>query len=89
MIVVLLCFFSSFYAQSRSVTLIEGDGIGPEISSAVKEIFEAARVPVVWEPVSVAPIKTADGRVTVPDEVISSMEKNKIGLKGACVGACR
>lgn len=35
-----------------------------------------------WEPVSVKPVKTADGRVTVPVEVLQSMERNKIGLKG-------
>ncbi len=28
------------------------------------------------------PVKTADGRVTVPEEVITSMERNKLGLKG-------
>ena len=35
---------------------------------------------------SVEPVKTADGRVTVPEEVIKSMERNKLGLKGGCVG---
>ena len=40
------------------------------------------QVPVSWEPVSVKPVKTADGRVTVPEEVITSMTRNKIGLKG-------
>lgn len=28
------------------------------------------------------PVKTPDGRVTVPEEVITSMERNKLGLKG-------
>ena len=28
------------------------------------------------------PVRTADGRVTVPEEVIESMQRNKIGLKG-------
>ena len=35
-----------------------------------------------WESVSVAPVRTPDGRITVPDEVIDSMHRNKIGLKG-------
>jgi isocitrate dehydrogenase (NAD+) len=30
------------------VVLIKGDGIGPEISDAVVEIFEAAQVPIKW-----------------------------------------
>ena len=37
-----------------------------------------------WESVSVAPVRTPDGRVTVPEEVIHSMQRNKIGLKGRC-----
>lgn len=40
------------------------------------------QAPVAWESVSVAPIRTPDGRVTVPEEVIHSMQRNKIGLKG-------
>lgn len=34
----------SYSAETRKVTLIPGDGIGPEISAAVQKIFEAARV---------------------------------------------
>lgn len=34
----------SLYVQMQTVTLIPGDGIGPEISSAVIKIFEAAKV---------------------------------------------
>ncbi len=84
------------------MTLIEGDGIGPEISDAVVKIFTAAEVshtqvpfspnsnpcclldqaPVTWERVSVEPVRLPDGRMTVPEEVIQSMERNKIGLKG-------
>lgn len=39
-------------------------------------------MPLSWERVSVKPVKMPDGRVTVPDEVITSMQQNKIGLKG-------
>ena len=42
------------------------------------------QVPVEWESVSVAPVRTPDGHVTVPEEVIHSMQRNKIGLKGKC-----
>jgi isocitrate dehydrogenase (NAD+) len=31
-----------------TVTMIEGDGIGPEISQSVKEIYSAAKVPIKW-----------------------------------------
>lgn len=36
---------------------ISGDGIGPEISSSVQKIFEAAGVPISWESVDVTPVK--------------------------------
>ena len=43
----------------------------------------------IWESVSVAPVRTPDGHVTVPKEVLESMERNKIGLKGEDSGLCR
>ena len=71
------------------MTLIEGDGIGPEISAAVIKVFDAAGAPISWEPVDVKPVKTPDGRVTVPEGVIQSMERNKIGLKGRIMCYCQ
>lgn len=64
-----------------TVSLIEGDGIGPEIAQAVKDIFEAAKTPVAWEPVDVTPI-LKDGKTAIPDAAIDSIKKNKIALKG-------
>jgi isocitrate dehydrogenase (NAD+) len=43
----------------RKVTLIPGDGIGPEISAAVQKIFETAKVPIEWEPVDVTPVRVS------------------------------
>lgn len=63
------------------VSLIEGDGIGPEISDAVKSIFAAAKAPVSWEPVDVTPI-LKDGKTAIPDAAIESIERNKVALKG-------
>ena len=56
-------------------------GIGPEISQAVKEIYDAAKVPIKWEEVSVAPI-LVDGVSTIPADAIHSIKKNTIALKG-------
>eukprot|EP00794_Sanderia_malayensis_P013706 gene13706-15135_t len=64
------------------VTLIPGDGIGPEISESVKKIFEAAEVPLVWEEVDVTPVKGIDGKVKIPQAAIDSVNTNKVGLKG-------
>lgn len=63
------------------VSLIEGDGIGPEISQAVKDIFAAAKAPVSWEPVDVTPV-LVDGKQTIPAETIESIQRNKVALKG-------
>ncbi|KAJ3117314.1 NAD-dependent isocitrate dehydrogenase [Phlyctochytrium bullatum] len=65
----------------RVVTLIPGDGIGPEISRSVKEIFAAENVPIVWEEVSVTPI-LKDGKTAIPDEALHSINRNKVALKG-------
>lgn len=65
----------------KTVTLIPGDGIGPEIAAAVQRIFEAAHVPVDWEPVDVTPVRYPDGTMGIPKEVIESVNRHKVGLK--------
>jgi isocitrate dehydrogenase (NAD+) len=67
---------------TRTVTLIPGDGIGPEISNSVQKIFEAAGVQLGWESVDVTPVKSADGKFRIPIRAIESVTKNRIGLKG-------
>ncbi|KAI9672404.1 MAG: NAD-dependent isocitrate dehydrogenase [Caeruleum heppii] len=64
-----------------TVTLIEGDGIGPEISQSVKDIFAAAKAPIQWEPVDVTPM-LKDGKTVIPDKAIDSVRKNYVALKG-------
>ncbi|ODQ81902.1 hypothetical protein BABINDRAFT_32899 [Babjeviella inositovora NRRL Y-12698] len=64
-----------------TVTLIEGDGIGVEISQAVKDIYSAAKIPITWEPVDVTPT-LINGRTTLPQEAVDSVNKNKVALKG-------
>lgn len=68
--------------QRRTVTLIEGDGIGPEICASVVRVFEAAGVPVDWERAEAgltAIERTGSG---VPDETLASIRRNKLALKG-------
>ncbi|GAA5974816.1 hypothetical protein JCM11641_008374 [Rhodosporidiobolus odoratus] len=64
-----------------NVTLIPGDGIGPEISESVKQIFTAAKVPIKWEEVDVTPT-LVDGVSTIPADAVASIRKNTIALKG-------
>ncbi|KAH7039503.1 hypothetical protein B0J12DRAFT_222298 [Macrophomina phaseolina] len=64
-----------------TVTLIEGDGIGPEIAQSVKDIYSAANVPIKWESVDVTP-RLVDGKTTIPQEAIDSVTRNYVALKG-------
>ncbi|KAF0042701.1 hypothetical protein F2P81_004038 [Scophthalmus maximus] len=66
----------------QTVTLIPGDGIGPEISSSVMKIFEAANAPISWEERNVTAIKGPGGKWMIPPDAKESMDKSKIGLKG-------
>lgn len=66
----------------RRVTLIPGDGIGPEISAAVQKIFEAVKAPIDWDPVDVTPVRGRDGTFNIPSRCIESVHENKVGLKG-------
>eukprot|EP00775_Hariotina_reticulata_P002820 gene2820-3113_t len=63
-------------------TLFPGDGIGPEIAEAVKQIFSAAGAPIVWDEQHIG--KTVDERTNsfVTRENLDSVLKHKIGLKG-------
>ncbi|MCX7951772.1 MAG: isocitrate/isopropylmalate dehydrogenase family protein [Clostridiales bacterium] len=66
----------------RTVTLIRGDGIGPEIIESTKEVVASTGVNIIWEEFD-AGIKSFEKSGTVlPDELIKSIEKNKIALKG-------
>ncbi|KAL5037371.1 hypothetical protein BDV3_006871 [Batrachochytrium dendrobatidis] len=72
----------SFTADGkRIVTIIPGDGIGPEISRSVQQIFDADKVPIAWESVNVTPI-LKDGKTTIPEEALHSINRNKVALKG-------
>ncbi|HEX5703259.1 MAG TPA: isocitrate dehydrogenase (NAD(+)) [Pyrinomonadaceae bacterium] len=68
--------------MAHRITLIPGDGIGPEVASAVVRIIEASGVPVEWEK-HVAGQEALDkfGK-TLPDELLESIKRNKVGLKG-------
>lgn len=49
----------TYSSEVKKVTLIPGDGIGPEISAAVQQIFKAANVPIEWETVDVTPVRVS------------------------------
>lgn len=65
-----------------TVTLIPGDGIGPEITEAVKAIFEAAQVPITWEEENAGQTTFDAMGELIPASLIESLERNRIALKG-------
>ena len=66
----------------HTITLIPGDGVGPEIIQAVKSCVSALEVDIDWD------IRQAGGSVIekektpLPDNVIDSIKQNKVALKG-------
>ena len=65
----------------RTVTLIKGDGIGPEISQSVIDIFKALNAPIEWDIQEAgADVLEKEGTV-LPQKVLDSIKKNKVALK--------
>jgi isocitrate dehydrogenase (NAD+) len=64
------------------ITLIPGDGTGPEITEATKRVIEATGVPITWD-VQEAGLEVFEKEGTpLPQRVIDSIKKNKVALKG-------
>ena len=68
--------------MSRTVTLIPGDGIGPEVTEAVVRIFQAAAVDIEWERHDAGVTAFERFRQSLPAELLVSIRGNKVALKG-------
>ena len=68
--------------MTHTITLIPGDGIGPEVTAAVVSIIEAADVSVTWERHDAGVIALEKHGSPLPDELIASVRRNKVALKG-------
>ncbi|AQU05538.1 isocitrate dehydrogenase [Dehalococcoides mccartyi] len=66
----------------HNVTLIPGDGIGPEISEATRRVLEATGVKFNWEVVNAGADVVAEYGTPLPDMVLESIRKNKVAIKG-------
>jgi len=64
------------------ITLIPGDGIGPDITAAAKKVLEAAGVDIEWEEKTAGENAILEYGTPLPEEVIESIKRNKIALKG-------
>src|SRR5581483_3446881 len=66
----------------HTVTLIPGDGIGPEVTEAAVKIVAATDVKIEWERMEAGSEVMTKFGTPVPDEVINSIIKNQVALKG-------
>lgn len=66
----------------HTITLIPGDGIGPEVSHAVKGILDAAGVDIMWEETAARGDLERRGIDFMQSGVIESIRKNRVALKG-------
>jgi isocitrate dehydrogenase (NAD+) len=64
------------------ITLIPGDGIGPEITKAVTDIFAAAQVPVQWEEQNAGQTTFDQSGELIPQALLDSLERTRVALKG-------
>ncbi len=68
--------------MTHQVTLIPGDGIGPEVAEATVRAVEAAGADIEWERVDAGLNALEEFGVLLPSEVFASLEATHVGLKG-------
>lgn len=64
------------------ITLIPGDGVGPEITNATSRVLEATGVPINWQVHEIGEAVFEKQGTPLPESVISSIKENKVALKG-------
>jgi len=68
--------------MAHQITLIPGDGIGPEVAEAAVRAVEATGVAIDWERVEAGARALAEEGQLIPDRVFGSLEATHVGLKG-------
>jgi len=68
--------------MAHTITLIPGDGIGPEVTQAVLRILVAAGVHIEWERHDAGVIAFKRHGQTLPADLLESIRRNKVALKG-------
>jgi len=64
------------------VTLIPGDGIGPELAEATRRVLDASGVDFEWEVVEAGEAVMAKHGTPLPDSVLASIQRNRVAIKG-------
>jgi isocitrate dehydrogenase (NAD+) len=68
--------------MTHTITLIPGDGIGPEVTRAVTRIIESAGVAIDWESFDAGVLAVEKYGTPLPQALLDSIKKNKVALKG-------
>jgi len=68
--------------MTHTITLIPGDGIGPEVTDAVVRIVNASGVSIAWEQHDAGVVAVERTGQTLPLDLIDSVRRNKVALKG-------
>ena len=68
--------------MTHRITLIPGDGIGPEVTDAVLQILSAAKVVIEWERHDAGVTAVERGGTPLPPELLESIRRNTVAFKG-------
>jgi isocitrate dehydrogenase (NAD+) len=68
--------------MAHRVTLIPGDGIGPELAEATRRVLDATGIGFEWDVVDAGEAVIAEYGTPLPDHVLESIKRNKVALKG-------
>ena len=68
--------------MAHKVTLIPGDGIGPEVAAAAARVVDSTGVQIEWELVPLNAEIIQQRKEVLPNEVMDSLERTRVGLKG-------
>jgi len=66
----------------HKVTLIPGEGIGPEVAAATRRILEATGVQIDWEEIAGRSDSSSDQGISVNQAAVESVRRNRVALKG-------
>lgn len=64
------------------ITLIPGDGIGPEVVNAARQVVDALKLGIEWEEVAAGQVAVPEYGEPVPEKALESIRRNKVALKG-------
>ena len=67
------------------VTLLPGDGIGPEVAGAMKRCLDATGVKIKWDEQPVGEYAIQQFGTPLPEQALASIRKNKVAIKGPIV----